>query len=135
MEKYLYFRTQATLADDDDAAQSVCFPLSSFLGMHPTADDTLALHFKPQIVAESDGQDGNVVNTDKVVLTLATVNTHKEAMEGIIKGFNSNATSFKNRNAGDVDFIVVADDISSGTSYITPEISAVSTIALTAALS
>ena len=133
MEKYLYFRTQATIGDDDDAAQSACWPLSSFVGMHPTADDTLALHFKPQIVAESDGQDGNVINTDKVILTLASVNTHKAAMKGIIKAFND-ASSFKGESA-DSDFIVVADDISTGTSYITPEISAVSTIALTAALS
>jgi len=133
MEKYLYFRTQATIGDDDDAGQSACWPLSSFVGMHPTADDTLALHFKPQIVAESDGQDGNVINTDKVILTLASVNTHKAAMKGIIKAFASSA-SFK-EEAPDADFIVVADDLSGATSYITPEISAVSTIALTAALS
>ena len=54
MEKYLYFRTQATIGDDDAASDSACWPLSSFLGMHPTADDTLLLHFKPQIAAGSD---------------------------------------------------------------------------------
>lgn len=132
MEKYLYFRTQATIGDDDDAAQSACFPLSSFLGMHPTADDTLALHFKPQIAVVSDGQDGNVINSDKVILTLASNNTHKAAMQGLIKAFNKDEGFDP---AGDSSFIVVADDISTGTKYIVPEVSAVSTIALTAALS
>tara|TARA_R100001460_G_scaffold43742_1_gene80091 strand:+ start:1836 stop:2240 length:405 start_codon:yes stop_codon:yes gene_type:complete len=134
MEKYLYFRTQATIADDDDSAQSACFPLSSFLGMHPTADDTLTLFFIPQIRVAggvTDGQD--FTNSDKVVLTLGTANTHKAAMKGLIKAFG-NASSFREDSA-DADFIVVADDISTGTSYITPEISAVSTIAIGAAFS
>ena len=34
MEKYLYFRSDATAANDDDAAAgSNTYPLSSFLGM------------------------------------------------------------------------------------------------------
>ena len=65
------------------------------------------------------------------VLTLASVNTHKAAMKGIIKAFAS-AASFK-EEAADADFIVVADDLSGATSYITPEVSAVSTIAIGAA--
>lgn len=128
MEKYLYFRTQATIGDDDDAAQSACFPLSSFVGMHPTADDTLALHFKPQIAVSGDGQSGSVVNTDKVILTLGAVNTHKEAMEGLVKAFED-AKAFKGN-----PFIVVADDLSTVTSYLVSEISAVSTIALSPAV-
>ena len=89
MEKYLYFRTQATIADDDDSAASACFPLSSFLGMHPTADDTLTLFFIPQIRIAGGVTDGaDFTNSDKVVLTLATVNTHKAAMKGIIKGLS-----------------------------------------------
>ena len=128
MEKYLYFRTQATIGDDDDAAQSACFPLSSFVGMHPTADDTLALHFKPQIAVSGDGQSGSVDNTDKVILTLGTVNTHKEAMEGLVKAFED-AKAFKGN-----PFIVVADDLSTDTSYLVSEVSAVSTIALSPAV-
>ena len=134
MEKYLYFRTQATIADDDDSAQSACFPLSSFLGMHPTADDTLTLFFIPQIrVAGGVTDEQDFTNSDKVVLTLGNVNTHKAAMKGIIKAFASSA-SFK-EEAPDADFIVVADDLSGATSYITPEVSAVSTIAIGAAFS
>ena len=55
-------------------------------------------------------------------------------MKGIIKAFAS-SSSFKEEGAPNSDFIVVADDLSGATKYITPEISAVSTIALTAALS
>ena len=87
MEKYLYFRTQATIGDDDDAAQSACFPLSSFVGMHPTADDTLALHFKPQIAVSGDSQAGSVVNTDKVILTLGTVNNSQGSYGRFGKSF------------------------------------------------
>jgi len=132
MEKYLYFRTQATLADDDDSAQSACFPLSSFLGMHPTADDTLTLFFIPQIRVAggvTDGQD--FTNSDKVVLTLALANTHKAAMKGLVRAFNK-SSSFGGESA-DSDFIAVADDLSTEAKYITPEISAVSTIAIGAA--
>tara|TARA_R110002020_G_scaffold346655_1_gene560505 strand:+ start:1240 stop:1629 length:390 start_codon:yes stop_codon:yes gene_type:complete len=124
MEKYLYFRTQATIGDDDDSAQSACWPLSSFLGMHPTADDTLALFFKSQMAQGSDAQDGNFINSDKVVLTLGTANTHKEAMEGLVKAFED-AKAFKGN-----PFIVVADDLSTVTSYLVSEVSAVSTIAV-----
>jgi hypothetical protein len=131
MEKYLYFRTQATIGDDQDAGDSACWPLSSFVGMHPTADDTLALHFKPQIAVSGDGQSGSVVNTDKVILTLGTNNTHKAAMENLIKAFKAE----KGFNSdGDDSFIVVADDISTGTKYLVPEVSAVSTIALSPAV-
>ena len=38
-EVYLYFRTQATLADDDASADSCMFPLSKLRGMVPSADD------------------------------------------------------------------------------------------------
>jgi|TARA_R110002020_G_scaffold65474_1_gene172972 hypothetical protein len=132
MEKYLYFRTQATIGDDDAGSDSACWPLSSFLGMHPTADDTLVLHFKPQIAAASDAQDGNFINTDKVVLTLGTANTHKAAMQALIKAFRAE----KGFNGdGDDSFIVVADDISTGTKYLVSQVSAVSTIAIQGAMS
>ena len=134
MEKYLYFRTQATIADDDDSAQSACFPLSSFLGMHPTGDSSLTLFFIPQIRVAggvTDGQD--FTNSDSVVLTLGSANTHKAAMKGLIKAFG-NAASFREDSA-DADFIVVADDLSSSTSYITPEVSAVGAISIGAAFS
>jgi len=129
MEKYLYFRTQATITDDDDSAQSACFPLSSFVGMHPTSDTALTLFFKPQIRNAGDGQDGNVVNNDSVVLTVGT-NDHKDAMQALIKalykdeGFNAD---------GSDNFVVVADDLSTNTKYLVSEVTAVGAITIGAA--
>ena len=131
MEKYLYFRTQATIGDDDDSAQSACFPLSSFVGMHPTSDTALTLFFKPQIRNAGDGQDGNVVNNDSVVLTVGT-NDHKDAMQALIKalyreeGFNLDGAD---------NFVVVADDLSTNTKYLVSEVTAVGAITIAAALS
>ena len=131
MEKYLYFRTQATIADDDDSAQSALFPLSSLVGMHPTSDTALTLFFKLQIRNAGDGQDGNVVNNDSVVLTVGT-NDHKDAMQALIKaihtheGFNVD---------GSDNFIVVGDDLSTNTKYLVPEVTAVGAITIAAALS
>ena len=131
MEKYLYFRTQATLADDDDSAQSAVFPLSSFVGMHPTSDTALTLFFKPQIRNAGDGQDGNVVNNDSVVLTVGT-NDHKDAMQALIKAFKAE----KGFNGdGDDSFVVVADDLSNSTRYVVSEVTACGAITIAAALS
>ena len=53
-------------------------------------------------------------------------------MKNLIKAFKAE----KGFNAdGEDSFIVVADDISTGTKYLVPEISAVSTIALSPAVS
>jgi hypothetical protein len=131
MEKYLYFRTIATLADDDSSADSAVFPLSSFKGMHPTSDTALTLFFEPQIRNGSDGQDANVVNNDSVVLTVGT-NDHKDAMQALIKalykdeGFNPD---------GSDNFIVVGDDLANNTKYLVPEVTAVGAITIAAALS
>ena len=43
--KYLYFRTTATIADDDNKIDSACWPASSLTGMHPTSDTLLTLYF------------------------------------------------------------------------------------------
>tara|TARA_A100001201_G_C3955081_1_gene160859 strand:+ start:111 stop:488 length:378 start_codon:yes stop_codon:yes gene_type:complete len=125
MEKYLYFRTAATLADDDDSAQSALFPVSSLKGIHPTSDTAVTLFFEPQIRDESDAQDGNVVNNDSVVLTTGT-NKAKEAMQDIVAAINAHPN-------GD-PFIVVGDDNAS--SYVgSGNITAVGTITIAAALS
>ena len=47
MEKYLYFRTTATLADDDDTAQSLVVKASDFRGGQPTSDTAVTLYFLP----------------------------------------------------------------------------------------
>ena len=125
MEKYLYFRTQATLADDDDIAQSAMYPVSSLKGIHPTSDTAITLWFEPQIRDESDAQDGNVVNNDSVVLTTGT-NKAKEAMQDLVEAINAHPNMDP--------FIVVCDDNAS--SYIgNGNITAVGAITIAAALS
>ena len=80
MEKYLYFRTQTALADDDAKDDSVCFPLSSLLGMTLVNDGRMKLLFIPLIRISggvSDGED--FTNADSIVLNLKSENNHKAA--------------------------------------------------------
>ena len=124
-EVYLYFRTQATLADDDASADSAMFPLSKLRGMVPSADDTLNIYFKPMIPVQHDDQNGSVINADYVVVTLSAVNTHKDVIDRLTKLF-SNQTHAEG-------FISVADDYA-GT-YAVSEVTALSTISVAAAVS
>jgi|TARA_R100000482_G_scaffold117740_1_gene61456 hypothetical protein len=100
--KYLYFRSDSTLANDDDsAAGSNAYPVSSFLGMESTSDTSLTMYFKPKVNAFSGGEAANVdYLNDSVALTCGT-NKQKEVMNTIIREIN--------KGGGD-DFIVVADD-------------------------
>ena len=98
MEKYLYFRTSAALADDDASADSLVVPVANFLGAHPAGDDAIKLTFKSLYNAfDHDG----AVNSDTVVLTTGT-NKAKEAMQDIVAAINAHPN-------GD-PFVVVADD-------------------------
>jgi hypothetical protein len=128
-EVYLYFRTQATLADDDDSAQSAMFPLSRLTGMHPTADDTLALHFLPQIRNNGDGQANDFTNNDKVVVSLSAVNTHKAVISELCRLFAGAANGGIHADG----FIDVADDLNS--TYAVSGVSGLSTISIGAAFS
>ena len=89
MEKYLYFRTQATLGSDDGSGDSALYPLSSLCGMVPSAADTLNLYFKPMIPVQADGQDGAVINNDKVKSKIAELINDNQS-------FNSTANSYGN---------------------------------------
>jgi len=123
-EKYLYFRTQATIGDDDGTGESCCFPLSALVGMQPTADSSLTLYFKSML--NRDGMDvgsNAVVVSDSVILTLATANTHRETMEALCEKFLSPKDGM----------IVVGDDLSTDTEYFSTLISAVGTITVAAA--
>ena len=105
---------------------SVCFPLSSFCGMQPTGDSALTLYFKS--MKNHDGHDigaDGIVVSDSVVLTLASANTHKDVMQAICERFNSAQAGY-----GD---IVIGDDKSGDTEYLSSLISAVGTITIAAA--
>jgi hypothetical protein len=96
-QKYLYFRTQVTDADDDGTSDSACYPASSLVGMQPTGDSTLTLDFSIDGVKSS------------VVLNLTTANTHLVAMAVIMNNINLDAGN---------SIIIVANDDSGGTSYL-----------------
>ena len=137
MENYLYFRTQATLAQDDDVAQSGLFPVSSFLGMHPTTDTTLQLFFKPRLLVDSTSnlalnqdsthdvtasslqQLSSKTETDSVVIVVTT-NKHKEVMQAICNTMTQSQAGFIN----------VADDESGTPSYLHPNITACGAITI-----
>ena len=137
MENYLYFRTQATLANDDAVADSGLFPVSSFLGMHPTSDTALTLFFKPRKFVDSTSSvalnpiQGQTVaastlqiiasktEADSVILTI-TANKHKEVMQALCNTMTQSQAGFIN----------VADDESGTPSYLHPNITACGTITI-----
>ena len=125
-EVYLYFRTQATLADDDASADSVMFPLSKLRGMVPSADDTLNIYFDPMIPVQHDDQNGSVINADYVVCTIGT-NDHKDAISALTRLFSGAA----NGGIHHEGVIVVADDLTA--TYAVSEVTALSTISIGAA--
>ena len=111
MERYLYFRTQATDANDDSGGDSACYPVSSLMGIIPANDTSLALYFKPMKRGVPGGNElddvTNFDNNDLVVLTIPD-NTHLKAMTAIVQAIND----YRN------NIIVVANNDSDGTEYL-----------------
>ena len=139
MENYLYFRTQATIADDDDIAQSAMFAVSNFRGCYPTSDTALKLHFKSVFldsaatsrVIQNDTdltaasimvQHDHDIRTDTVILNV-TANKHKEVMQAL-------ANTMTQSQAG---FINVADDVSGAPSYLHANITSCGAITINTA--
>tara|TARA_R100000808_G_C2097813_1_gene115930 strand:- start:51 stop:476 length:426 start_codon:yes stop_codon:yes gene_type:complete len=127
-QKYLYFRTEATDGDDDATGDSALFPASSLMGMQPTSDTALTLYFKSML--RGSGNEGagdslaNLDNNDSVTLTISA-NTHLVAMTAIVQAIN---------NPSSADVIVVANDDSGGTEYLSGSgVSACGTISVAAA--
>jgi hypothetical protein len=119
--KYLYFRAQATIGDDQDANDSCCFPASSLVGMVPSNDSTLQLYFHSMQNNDGFANGSNeIVVSDFVNLTLATDNTHKETMEAILNTLLSPKDGI----------IVIGDNLTGATEYCTPLISAVGSITI-----
>jgi len=129
--KYLYFRTEATDANDDATGDSALFPASSLMGMQPTGDSALTLYFKSMLRGSNGGvgtseEIVNAQNNDSVVLTIGA-NTHFMAMSAIIEAIN---------NPNLPSIIVVANDDSGGTEYLDKSnIAACGTISVAAAYS
>ena len=127
-EVYLYFRTQATLADDDASSDSAMFPLSKLRGMVPSADDTLNIYFDPMIPVQHDDQNASVINADYVVCSIGT-NDHKDAIAALTRLFAGAANGGIHHDG----YISVADDYA-GT-YAVSEVTALSTISVAVAVS
>ena len=112
-ERFLYFRTEATDADDDATGDSACWPISSLAGMQPTGDSALTLSFKPMVRRDPTGSvdhANSLDNHDSVILNLTTANTHLTAIRAITIEINK-------ANFSD-GIIVVANDDSGGTEYL-----------------
>ena len=95
-ETYLYFRTEATDADDDARSSSAAFPASSLITMQPTSDSALTLNFSVDGVSST------------VVLNLTTANTHVTAINAIANIIVSTLSGI----------IVIASDQTDSTSYL-----------------
>ena len=123
-EVYLYFRTQATIGSDDGAGDSACYPLSHFCGAVPSAADTLNLYFKPMIGVQQNTDDdvAEVLNNDKVVVTLSANNTHKDVITNLARLFAGAANGGIHADG----FISVADDATA--TYAVSGIAGLSTI-------
>jgi len=112
MEKYLYFRTEATDTSAVSAAHASCFPVSSLMGMVHSGRTSVTLYFKN--VRKGSGQEGTVDGTDSfenydtVVLNVTTETQHTtiKAIAEAIGGPNF------------PPFIVIANDDSGGTEYL-----------------
>lgn len=87
MEKYLYFRTVGTDADDDATGDSAVWPASSLMGMQPTADDALTLYFRSMVRGTPSGnepdENASFDNNDSVIVTISA-NTHLAAINAIV---------------------------------------------------
>ena len=112
-EKYLYFRGDATLGNDDDAADgSNVYPLSSFKGMESVSDTTIELFFAQKHNSFAGGHDDATFGiNDSVVLTVGT-NNQKAVMQGLTEAFVLSKEVF----------LVVADDVTGA--YLVGDISA-----------
>tara|TARA_R110001592_G_C12829191_1_gene719743 strand:- start:3 stop:656 length:654 start_codon:yes stop_codon:yes gene_type:complete len=104
MERFLYFRTEATDASDDARTNSACYPASSLVSMQPTGDTILALDFLV------DGESSTVL------LNLTAANTHITAIQAITHSITT-GKSFTNKRYLPA-LIIVANDDSGGTEYL-----------------
>ena len=106
MEKYLYFRADSTVGnDDDETAGSKVYPVSAFRGMVAgtasalgvvTDDaDAFSMFFTPMghIAAggAADTDDAAADNVDVVVVAITTDNNQKAVMASVVSAMNSTA--------------------------------------------
>ena len=102
MEKYLYFRADATVGnDDDETAGSKVYPVSAFRGMVSgtstalgavTDDaDAFSMYFTPMGKTLSAEDEAASDNVDVVVVAITTDNNQKAVMASVVSAMNSTA--------------------------------------------
>ena len=132
MKNFLYFRTEAAVADDDGSGNSILFPADGFVGAEMASDTSLVLSFQNSKRPSGHGNSlvldnaANLPLVDTVALNI-TANKGKEVLEAIIGAMNAGLNS---------GFIVVADDAADaagGTQYISSDITSCGTITINAA--
>ena len=132
MRKFFYFRTEAAVADDDDIARSVMFPVENLISMYPTSDTALTLTIKPALPVQADGLDGAVINNDTIILNVNT-NAHREVMYAIAQAANATGPGYSD------GVITVADDATDDSNaaavYLHEDITSCGAIALAAVVS
>lgn len=127
-EVYLYFRTQTTLASDDDDAQSCCFPLSAFSGMQfssANGTNSVTLYFRS--LRNNFGYDeaaNSDVVSDSVAIILKDTSTNREFRKEFLEAIDSAKMKLGSK------FFVVGDNVSTGTQYFSPLVSSVGTITI-----
>ena len=104
MDRFLYFRTEATDANDDATGDSAIFPASSLIAMEPTTDSELTMYFSVDDVASS------------VILNLTAANTHLVASRAITHSISTGKVY--NSNKALPHLIIIANDDSGGTEYL-----------------
>ena len=108
MENYLYFRSNATLAnDDDETAGSTVYPVSSFrgcvsgtataLGVVADDADAFSMFFTPKGQTgghgDADGASGD--NVDVVVVAITTDNNQKAVMKSVLQAMNGSVNGLQ----------------------------------------
>ena len=103
MDKYLYFRSDATLANDDDAAGSIMYPVSAFKGMCSgtaaatgiitSGDSVFHMVFARQavpagVVGEDQAAAGDGDTEDFINVTITTANNQKAVMKSIVQAIH-----------------------------------------------
>ena len=122
MKRFWYFRDTATLADDDDNAQSIMVPVDDLVGFQQASDTTVDIYFKPQL-SDTGGVPGAIIN-DKVQLTVKTAK-RKEVMKALAEATNQGPHSD--------GITIIADDVNS--TYLTSDITAVASLTVASQVS
>ena len=102
MEKYLYFRANSAVAQDDDETNgSKIYPVSAFRGMVAgtatalgvvTDDaDAFSMFFTPMGKTLSAEDEAASDNVDVIVVAITTDNNQKAVMASVVSAMNSTA--------------------------------------------